>query len=407
MINLLAERIKPVPGKKQNKKSRQEKDRRNIFNAVDSMLDHIAQFINNSKPKETEISIKLEQTVLKAFEVHCAQKIKKYRDDLVSKRGDKTYIFPWDDPDQYEKLLGDRKKFKSLVMQYLEQYAHPTGHGPACSDHSRYRLCGSRTKPRTTVMPEGKKNFPIRMVQCLSCGQKFSLVPSFLPREKNFCLDIMGQVFENMLRFSVSIQGAMQSLKIVKKPVKSKQTILNWLRWMGMLHPATILTRAGITGSGYLQEDEGFEKEPDLRTYSVVLVDPQNMLVWHSDYVDSVDEQTLVSSFEKFIEKIEFKILGVTKDKWLASTKAVKTVFKNIWIGFCHRHYLKKLYQDLNMYQQQTNCDQKTVSALYQKILGSSMSLPFRFFFLLSISIPIPYSNSCCQLCNSEYILKI
>ncbi len=83
-----------------------------------------------------------------------------------------------------------------------------------------------------------------------------------------------------MLRFSMSIQGALQNLKLCKKPVKSKQTILNWLRWIGNLHPAAVLTRAGITGSGYLQEDEGFEKEPNLRTYSVVLVDPENMLVW-------------------------------------------------------------------------------------------------------------------------------
>ncbi len=65
---------------------------------------------------------------------------------------------------------------------------------------------------------------------------------------------------------------------------------------MGTLHPAAILSRAGVEGSGYLQEDEGFEKESGLRTYSVVMVDPANMPVWHSDYVDGVDEDTLVTS---------------------------------------------------------------------------------------------------------------
>ena len=60
------------------------------------------------------------------------------------------------------------------------------------------------------------------------------------------------------------------------------------------------------------------------------MVDPENLLVWHSDYVDHVDEENLCGSFEDFLQKIDFKILGVTKDKWKASTNAIKTVFHNI-----------------------------------------------------------------------------
>jgi len=83
---------------------------------------------------------------------------------------------------------------------------------------------------------------------------------------------------------------------------------LNWNRWAGSLHPATILTRVGVEGSGYLQEDEGFEKEPNLRTYSVVMVDPKNLLVWHSDYVDHVDEENLCDSFECVFRRIRTPI---------------------------------------------------------------------------------------------------
>ena len=57
------------------------------------------------------------------------------------------------------------------------------------------------------------------------------------------------------------------------------------------------------------------------------MVDPKNLLVWHSDYVDHVDEEQLSGSFENFLQKIDFKILGVTKDKWKAATNAFKTVF--------------------------------------------------------------------------------
>jgi len=44
------------------------------------------------------------------------------------------------------------------------------------------------------------------------------------------------------------------------------------------------------------------------------MVDPKNLLVWHSDYVGHVDEEQLSGSFENFLRKVEFKILGVTKD---------------------------------------------------------------------------------------------
>ena len=133
--------------------------------------------------------------------------------------------------------------------------------------------------------------------------------------------------------------------------VKSKQTLYNWIRWLGTHHPATILTRAGVTGSGYLQEDEGFEKETNLRTYAVVMVDPQNLLVWHADYVDNVDEKTLSGSFEKFLERACFSILGVTKDKWKPSTEALKKVFPKIWIGYCHRHCLKRFREAVEEYR--------------------------------------------------------
>jgi hypothetical protein len=247
-------------------------------------------------------------------------------------------------------------------------HPHATGHEPWCKKCSGYNCIGFRGKDRKPIMVGGRQEqFPIRMIECKECGEKFSLLPSFLPREKHFAIDIIGHVFENMLLFSQSIQAALEGLKVIGRAVKSKQTILNWLRWIGTFHPATILTRAGVVGSGYFQEDEGFEKEPNLRTYSVFMVDPKTLLVWHADYVDHVDEENLCTSFGKFLQRVSFKIIGVTKDKWEASTKALKAIFKGIWIGFCHRHCLKKFRQALVKYQQETKCSDKERSSLYKK----------------------------------------
>jgi len=50
-------------------------------------------------------------------------------------------------------------------------------------------------------------------------------------------------------------------MELTGNPIKSKQTIFNWLKWIGSFHPATLLERAGVSSKGYFQEDEGFQKE--------------------------------------------------------------------------------------------------------------------------------------------------
>ena len=97
------------------------------------------------------------------------------------------------------------------------------------------------------------------------------------------------------------------------------------------------------------------------------MVDPENSLVWHLDYVDHVKEEILSRSFEKFVQEIDFKVLGITKDKWKASTNALKKVFHRLWIGFCHLHCLKNFMKALSDYQKKTGCTAKKVNKLYKE----------------------------------------
>lgn len=328
------------------------------------MLAHIAGYLEKWQ-NDTVIGNELEKGLQKAFENYCIKKPKDKRIPL-SGRGEKSYIFPWSCKEGYMALVNDKKRFRVEVVDKLTEYIHATGHKPGCKGTKKYSLIGFRSNDRKPVMATGQQEqFPIRMIKCEDCDEKFSLIPSFLPREKHFAIDVIGQVFQNILLFSQSIQAALQNLTVAG--VKSKQTIFNWLRWIGTFHPAAVLTRAGVIGSGYFQEDEGFEKEPNLRTYTVFMVDPKTALVWHADYLDHVDEENLCASFEKFFQRVTFKILGVTKDKWEASTKALKAVIKGIWIGFCHRHCLKKFRQALLKYQEQTKCSDAERSKLYKK----------------------------------------
>lgn len=367
LISLLTESCRPVRGKKAVKKSRRLREQAELCRSIDSMTGHMTQHLPPYN-HGTSISVGLEQALADSFSRHCLIPHKRVKPRTVSQRGEKTFVFPWSDPKTYPDIVNDRKRFRDEVVSRLENRAHAAGHRPGCPRHTEYKMRGFRPKPRRTVMPGGKQQeFPVRMVECAGCGQKFSLLPSFLPREKHFSIDLIGHVLRNIVLFGQSINGALENFKICGRSLNSRQTVYNWLRWTGTFHPATILTRAGAQSPGYFQEDEGFEKEVRMRTYTVVMVDPKTLAVWHMDYTDRVDEETLCSSFENFLRKINFNVLGITKDRWEASTNALKSVFYRVWIGFCHLHCLKKFGKALTEYQKKTDCSDKDAGRLRQK----------------------------------------
>jgi len=379
LVAELWDSCKSKPGKKAIKKFRKIMEKQSIFESIRTMISNIDKSIQSWRDSATTIGVAIEKGATTALIEDVVKGFVARIRDLLSQRGEKTYVFPCKSAEEYSLLIADNRRFVEEVVDKLESCPHSTGHKPGCQGIRQYCLCGFRKNPRRTVMPTGKQEtFPIRMIRCKTCGQQFSLLPSFLPREKNFGIDIIGNVARNLFLFQLSTQGALQNTALMGKGrVKSKQTIFNWIRWLGTHHPATILTRAGVTGSGYLQEDEGFEKEPNPQTYSVVMVDPRNLLVWHADYVDHVDEKTLIGSFQQFLERTCFSILGVNKDKWRPSTEALKKVFHKIWIGYCHRHCLKRFSEALEEYRQQSNCSRTKVSELYKKfkrILKTSTS---------------------------------
>ncbi len=252
-------------------------------------------------------------------------------------------------------LVNDRRRFRRDVVDPLEEFPHVSGHKAWCHGKKPYTRIGFRPHPRKTWRPGGhQEEYPIRMIHCTSCDAKLSLLPSFVARETPFSLDIIGHAVKKLTLFGQSFQATLEDVEILVPGGHSKQTLLDWLKWVGALHPATMLTRAGIQGTGYFQEDEGFENEADLRTYTVAMVDPATLLVWHLDYVDHVDEDTLYGSFEDFVRRITFKVLGVTKDKWQPATKALKRACHARWIEFCHRHCLPTLRRALSKYQEDT-----------------------------------------------------
>ncbi len=358
----------PAKGKKGVKKARLTRERRRLEKSADDMTEHMIKYLTKSETDETPIKIELGKALSEAFEDHISGTHENEIRFSVSERGDKSYIFPWSDMSAYLSFVQNRELFRSEVADKLSVCEHATGHKPACKCKKKYWLKGRRSSERKPVTEGGEqREFPIRMVECADCGRRFSLIPSFLPREKHFGIDIIGRAVRGIPLFGHSLRSSPENFRLTGAELKSKQTVLNWLRWFGTLHPATILTRAGIKGSGYFQEDGGFEKESGLRTYTVAMADPENLLVWHPDYADHVDEETLSESSEKFVERTDFKIPGVTKDRWQPSADALKSVCHRLWTGFCHLHCLRKFRKALSEYRKKTGCGGKEIKKLYKK----------------------------------------
>jgi len=208
MISQLWEICKPKSGKKGISKSLRNKEKNRIFKSISSMMDRIRQHLDDRKNNDRILGIALEKGVERSFNKTRIKDLKEKIKNLVSQRGEKSYIFPWIDIENYDDLLKDSKKFRTEVVDKLEKSVHHTGHKPSCKGPKEYVLYGYRSNPRRTIMNRGKVEiFPIRMIQCKCCQQVFSLIPSFLPREKNFGIEIIGHVYRNMYRFNLSIQG--------------------------------------------------------------------------------------------------------------------------------------------------------------------------------------------------------
>ncbi len=369
LIAQVQERCRPSVKPEKRRTSRQFHAYEKCCRAIKTMLTRLGSVGQSSEWGRSVMAFALEKALREDMERPHTTLPPPLVKRTVSQRGEQTSMFSWSQPEGYVDLVSDRKQFRREVVAPLVNSPHVTGHKACCEGPKQYTLIGFRPQPRKTRLPGGRQEaFPIRMVQCTTCGTKFPLLPSFLAREKHFTLDIIGHTVKKLTLCGQSLRATLDDLEILSPGGHSPQTLLDWIAWCGTLHPATILTRTGIQGNGYFQEDEGCENEAGLRTYTVAMVEPETLLVWHLDYVDHVDEETLCDSFEAFVQRIAFKVLGVTKDKWLPSTKALKRVIHALWIEFCHRHELKKWRQSLSTYQQDTHCSHAERKRLYTQI---------------------------------------
>ncbi len=201
ILNILRS-LKPVAGKRLKKqdviKNEEQQTIQLIQEQIKNMIDAIAEY-----EVVTTVSDAFEQAISKGFIAHFSKISKKNKNSGVSQRGSKTYIFPCFDPSKYGELIQDSMKFRREVVDKL--VPRMTGHKGGCSGNHGYNLSGMRSNPRKPIMVGGKQEeFLIRLIVCRGCKSRISLLPSFLPREKHFHIALIGQVLDNLTRYTIS-----------------------------------------------------------------------------------------------------------------------------------------------------------------------------------------------------------
>ena len=85
----------------------------------------------------------------------------------------------------------DKEWFKSEILANINRFVSDSGHERSCDESKRtYRLKGYRPNNRKVIVAGKKLDTPIRIIQCKSCGKVFSVMPSFISREKHYSISL-------------------------------------------------------------------------------------------------------------------------------------------------------------------------------------------------------------------------
>ena len=207
-------------------------------------------------------------------------------------------------------------------------------------------------------------------VRCLDCEAVFTIQPSFMVRYKRYETDAIEKLMTLLFitEDSYRMAGVSQALGLDRQQVgtwvalaEAERAIISpmalWglVQWLGQLSPAQLNLALGVEPPTYIIEDEKHMKECGQKVYVPIVYAPKEALIWWIDYIDSVSEEALRESLERFKALSErlTHLLGATVDGWDPAQQALQGAFPGLILEECHFHALLKLGQHLATFKRQ------------------------------------------------------
>jgi hypothetical protein len=225
------------------------------------------------------------------------------------------------------------------------------GHHAGCPRHLHFTHHDSYT--RWAKHFDGTRSrVTILRVRCLECEAVFSIQPSFLVRYKRYDTDALEKfmvllfITEDSYRMAGVSQalgidthrsGTWTALKEAGRHSISPTALWGLVQWLGQLSPAQLNLALGE------------------KAYVPIVYAPKEALIWWIDYIDSVSEEALCRSLERFkaISERLADIVGATVDGWDPAQNALRAAFPGITLAECHLHAMLKLGQHLATFKRQ------------------------------------------------------
>ena len=275
---------------------------------------------------------------------------------------------------EYEKMISTEDGIQALIRRVeiadSLNWGHlADGHHVGCPRHLHFTHHDSYT--RWVKHFDGTQSLvTLIRVRCLDCGAVFTIQPSFIVRYKRYDTDAMEKfmvllfVTEDSYRMASVSQalgmdteqaGTWVALEEADHDAISPMALWGLVQWLGQLSPAQLNLALGVEPPTYIIEDEKHMRECGEKAYVPIVYAPKEALIWWIDYIDSVSEDALRSSLERFkaISERLAHIVGATVDGWDPAQKALQGAFPGITLAECHLHAMLKLGQHLATFKRQ------------------------------------------------------
>jgi hypothetical protein len=275
---------------------------------------------------------------------------------------------------EYEKMISTKEGIRALIRRVeiadsLNWGRLADGHYEGCSRCLRFTHHDSYT--RWIEHFDGSRLLvTIIRVRCLDCAAVFTIQPSFIVRYKRHDTDAIEKMMvllfitEDSYRMAGVSQalgmdtqqaGTWVALEEANHNAISPLALWGLVQWVGQLSPAQLNLALSVEPPTHVIEDEKHMKECGEKVYVPIVYAPKEALIWWIDYIDSVSEEALRDSLERFktISERLVHITGATVDGWDPAQKALQRAFPGITLAECHLHAMLKLGQHLATFKRQ------------------------------------------------------
>jgi hypothetical protein len=275
---------------------------------------------------------------------------------------------------EYQKMISTEDGIQALIRRVeiadSLNWGHlADGHHAGCPRHLHFTHHDSYT--RWVKHFEGTQSLvTLIRVRCLDCGAVFTIQPSFIVRYKRYDTDAIEKfmvllfITEDSYRMASVSQalgmdtqqaGTWVALEEAGHDAIFPMALWGLVQWLGQLSPAQLNLALGVEPPTHVIEDEKHMRECGEKAYVPIVYAPKEALIWWIDYIDSVSEDALRDSLERFkaISERLAHIVGATVDGWDPAQKALQGAFPGIMLAECHLHAMLKLGQHLATFKRQ------------------------------------------------------